>query len=338
MQQQTARGVVGLVASAGGVEALRAFVAQLPADLDAAVLVVLHTLPTGPSLLPSILERAGPLPARHAVDGERITPGVVLVAPPDHHLLVEGDQVRLEVGPRVSGHRPSADLLLRTLAESWSTRAAGVVLSGTMDDGARGLRAIRRAGGLALVQDPHEATFPGMPTAAIEEARPVMVAPISALVEAVKSWLEHAGDPRPEHGPVEPLDPDGGEGDPATAFTCPDCGGTLFLDDDPGAERFRCRVGHSFSAEGLLAAKQDALEATLWAGVVALRERADLYARLAQRCGRQGMSARGDAYKRKEQSSRRQATELRDMLPVLVRSSSTEEAEEDGHGGTASER
>jgi two-component system, chemotaxis family, protein-glutamate methylesterase/glutaminase len=170
-----------VAASAGGVEALRAFVSYLPEDFAAAVLVVLHITPTGPTVLPHILSRAGPLPARHPEDGEPLAGGVILVAPPDRHLAVADGRARLLTSPAEHRHRPSADVLLRSVAGAFGAAAGGAVLSGTMDDGAAGLAAIRRAGGLALVQDPAEALFPGMPRAAIEQADPQLVAPLSAL-------------------------------------------------------------------------------------------------------------------------------------------------------------
>ena len=191
--------------SAGGVEALRTLVSTLPEDFPAAVLVVLHISPTGPSVLPQILTRAGPLPARHPADGELLTGGVILVASPDRHLAVSGAQARILTSPRDRGHRPSADLLLRSAAVAFGPACCGVVLSGTMDDGAAGLAEVRRAGGLALVQDPADALFPGMPRAAIEQADPQHVAPVSALAGAVGAWLAERGGetalPQPERWP-----------------------------------------------------------------------------------------------------------------------------------------
>jgi two-component system, chemotaxis family, protein-glutamate methylesterase/glutaminase len=188
--------VVAVVASAGGVEALTSFVSMLPAGFPAAVLVVLHIPPAGPSVLPRILTRAGKLPARHPADGEPLARGVIMVAPPDRHLALTGQHVQLLSGARERGHRPSADVLLRSAAEAFGDRAAGVVLSGTMDDGAAGLRAVSAAGGLTLVQDPEEASFPGMPLAAIAEASPQFVGPVTALAGKVCEWVAQLAEHR----------------------------------------------------------------------------------------------------------------------------------------------
>src|SRR3954470_4035795 len=155
--------VVALGASAGGVDALARVVAGLPAGFPAAVLVVLHVAPAGPSVLPEILTRAGVLPARHAVDGQVIEAGHIYVAPPDRHLELVGDALRVTRGPRENGVRPSVDTLFRSVARSNPGNAVAVVLSGTLDDGTSGMITVRDSGGRTIVQDPDEADFPGMP-------------------------------------------------------------------------------------------------------------------------------------------------------------------------------
>ncbi len=153
-------------ASAGGVGALSRVVGALPVDLGAAVLVVLHVASDGYSVLPQILERAGRLPAHHATDGEAIAPGVVYVAPPDHHLLVDDGDLRLDPGPMENMARPSIDRLFVSAAEARGAGVVGVVLSGMLDDGTAGLVAIAEHGGVGVVQDPDDADFPGMPAGA----------------------------------------------------------------------------------------------------------------------------------------------------------------------------
>lgn len=277
--------VVGVAASAGGVAALTAFIRALPGDFPGAVLVVLHLSDTGPSVLPDILARNTPLTVVPAHEGMALRRGLVVVAPPGQHLRVRGGGVALDAGPRENGHRPSADALFRSLAESWGRRAAGIVLSGTMDDGAAGLRVIGHAHGLTVVQDPAEADFPGMPRAAIAEAAPALVCPVAEMGEKLVAWMGELG---PAEEEADPYSEDGPAGatmstSELSEFTCPECGGTLWLDGTYGAERYRCRVGHTFSPDGLLVGKQDALEAALWAAIVAIEERADVSRRLLRR-------------------------------------------------------
>ena len=154
--------------SSGGVEALMELCGGLPEDLPAAVFVVVHFPEGAPSVLPSILNRAGPLKAVHPEDGDPIENGRIYVAPPGLHLLVERGRVRLVRGPRENLHRPAVDPLFRTAAVAYGPRAVGVVLTGARDDGTAGLLAIKRRGGVAVVQDPDDALFSGMPQSALE--------------------------------------------------------------------------------------------------------------------------------------------------------------------------
>jgi two-component system chemotaxis response regulator CheB len=159
--------LIAIGASAGGVRAISDLVGALPADLDGAVLVVLHLSPTAHSALPSILARRTPLRVFGAVDGSPLETGTVYVAPPDFHLGVAGGVVRVPRGPCENGHRPSIDALFRSVADAAGPRAVAIVLSGALDDGAAGLVAVHLAGGTTLVQDPHEAAVPDMPLNAL---------------------------------------------------------------------------------------------------------------------------------------------------------------------------
>jgi two-component system, chemotaxis family, protein-glutamate methylesterase/glutaminase len=196
--------VVVVGASAGGVQALRALVARLPADLDAAVLVVLHIPPHAPSALASILDRAGPLPADPAVDGAPLANGVIVVAEADHHLLVRDGRVRLSGGTREHGHRPALDPLFASAAREFGPRAIGVVLSGNQDDGSNGLREIVERGGTGLVQDPEDAAYADMPRNALDrvpEARALSAPDLGDAIADLVAASAPAG-PRRGGGPV----------------------------------------------------------------------------------------------------------------------------------------
>lgn len=165
----SARGfsVIAVGASAGGVEALAALCRRIDGALDVPMVVVLHVSPTGVSVLPEILARAAGVEVTHVVDGEALRPGAIHVCPPDHHLLVEGSTLRLSQGDREQGHRPAIDPLFRSVAATHATGAVGIVLSGMLSDGARGLLCLHEAGATTIAQDPGEAAFASMPRAAI---------------------------------------------------------------------------------------------------------------------------------------------------------------------------
>jgi two-component system chemotaxis response regulator CheB len=180
-----ARRIVVVGASAGGVEALITIARGLPSDLEAPVVVVLHRAPTSTSALPAILDRSGPLDARHAQDGEELAPGRIYVAPPDLHLLLEDGVVRLARGPREKGHRPAIDPLFRSAARAYGAGTIAVVLSGSRDDGAAGVAAVAERGGTVVVQDPTDAIYPSMPESAIAANHPEYVVPLAELAAIV---------------------------------------------------------------------------------------------------------------------------------------------------------
>jgi two-component system, chemotaxis family, protein-glutamate methylesterase/glutaminase len=286
-QQALQRDVVVVGASAGGVEALAKLVADLPQELPAAMLVVLHVLATGTSVLPSILDRAGALPASSAGHGERIERGHIYVAPPDHHMLVFDGRIQLSHGPRENGHRPALDPLFRSVARAFGPRAIGIVLSGTLDDGTEGLSMIRQRGGATLAQDPNDALYAGMPRSAIENGAAEHVAKISDMADLVCRLID-----TPVETPPEEQMPDPGielveQGRPRDAqlsgLTCPDCGGAIWEHQEGDLVRFRCHVGHAYSPESMQTEQGRALEAALWSALRSLAEREDLFRRMARR-------------------------------------------------------
>jgi two-component system, chemotaxis family, protein-glutamate methylesterase/glutaminase len=318
------RDIVVVGASAGGVEALRSLVSELPRDLPAAVFVVLHVAATGNSVLPSILSRAGELVACHPDDGEEIQHGRIYVAPPDRHLVVHETTMGVQGGPKENGHRPAVDPLFRTAAEHHGPRVVGVVLSGTLDDGASGLRLIKEAGGLALVQDPDDAMYESMPRSAIAYAHPHAIVPVPVLGrmigEVAGTYAEQEEDAMAgvsaEGGSRDTMDEDPQPGRRA-AFACPDCGGGLWELDVGGLLRFRCRVGHAFSEASMLERQSDALETALWTGLRVLEERAALAHRLSNRLESRGSTTTARRFERQAAEAEEHAVNLRELLESM---------------------
>lgn len=288
------RDIIVIGASAGGVEVLGNLARAMPRGFPASIFIVCHFPPGGKSVLPDLLSRAGPLLAAHARDGEPFYPGHIYVAPPDRHLVLEpGGRMRVTRGPRENHHRPAVDPLFRSAARHYGPRVIGVVLTGSLYDGAAGLLAIRGAGGLAVVQDPADAVVAAMPMNATQIAgadrlvRGDNLAPV--LIELVQ------GPPAPKGEPaMDPMDkmPDvvnrsfdeqirnerkGG----LAVFTCPECGGALWQVAQAGLTQFRCHVGHAYNGEALLAEQTEALEAALWTAVRTFKEKMVLSQQLA---------------------------------------------------------
>jgi two-component system chemotaxis response regulator CheB len=183
-------------ASAGAVEALSVLLPALTARCQATVLIVVHQPRDRPSLLVELFEPRCVLPVREAFDKEPVQAGTVYFAPPDYHLLVEqGPQLALSVDELVQFSRPSIDVLFESAADVYGKRLMGVILTGANEDGAAGLKAIRRAGGMALVQEPASAQVPFMPAAAIKADPGCQILSLDQLVDLFGS-LQGGNAPR----------------------------------------------------------------------------------------------------------------------------------------------
>lgn len=327
--------LVVVAASAGGLQPLRALLSALPASLPAALLVVLHVPATGGHALPRILDRSGPLQAASAVDGEPVRRGRVYVAPPDRHLLVVKDTVRLSRGPRQNGVRPAADPLFRSAALHAAPRTTAVVLSGTLDDAALGSATVERRGGRVLVQDPAEADYDSMPRSAITATAHAAVAPVvglaKLLIEAVTAEspnqanggdMQAGRDARLDaqlESELAGLLAGDLETDTRTrgysGLTCPDCGGPLYT----GAERtFDCLVGHRWSPQSLFEEHSASVERALWLAVRALDERGKLAGRLASEAGERGHRITADQFSAAAREARESADAIREVVAGMV--------------------
>jgi len=324
-------GLVVIGASAGGIPALRALVGDLDAELFASVLVVLHLPPSSHSMLPQILSRAGPLASASPQDSERLVSGRIFVAAPDEHLLVDRENVRLGWGPTENGFRPSIDALFRSAAYWYGPRVVGAILSGALDDGSAGLAAVAAAGGVALVQDSDEANVVDMPTNALAMVPDAEVAPVAGIAKRINELAgsgeatelrpvrdelddgPEAYELRVSHGAlISPID----VGADAAGLSCPDCHGSLFVVPGDATTRFRCHVGHAWTAESLMKSNERGFEKALWAALRVLQENQALDDRLAWR-RRPGTFAHRAA-QRREQERRRMIETLRSALDRLA--------------------
>jgi two-component system chemotaxis response regulator CheB len=290
--------VIAIGASAGGIEALLQLAAALPASMPSAILVTVH-IGQRDSVLPVLLAKAGPLHAFHPANGTPIRAGVIHVAPPDHHLLARPDgTVQLSHGPLVHRTRPAVDPMFRSVAQAFGPRAVGVVLSGALDDGTAGLLEIKLRGGRAIVQDPADAKFPGMPRSATRHVAVDQVLPASqmgALLARLSSQsvTGHPAAPAshrkaPEMSSHEAGSSAGYRLERPTALTCPVCGGAVRQKQTGRFIEYGCHIGHEFSAASFLDAQIAALEQSTGVVLRSLNERAELCRRMAEIAGEHG--------------------------------------------------
>ena len=313
--------IIVIGASSGGVEALKTLVRGLPPDFPAAVFIVLH-VGANPSILPDILKWVSALPVSHAIDEAPIENGNIYVAPPDHHLILRRGRVHVTRGPKENNARPSVNTLFRTAAVAFGNRLAGIVLTGSLNDGTVGLWEIKRHGGITIVQDPAEAPYPSMPQSALDSVRidyVLKVAEMAPLLSklACGSNLEEQMESRPKN----PL-----EGANFSGLTCPECRGPLWEEPQSKPKELVCRVGHRFSFESLLEQHAVATERILWAAVLAVEEETLLAQRAAQRADTQETR---QAYEQEAQRKERQAALIRQTLtqpdPAFSQQSSQKE-------------
>ena len=318
--------IVVVGASAGGIPALTTLVGGLRSSFLGTVFVVLHVPPNGRSFLPRILERAGHLPAAHPRDREPIAPGQIYVAPPDRHMIVDQGVIRVTRGPRENGYRPSVDALFRSAAVSYSTRVIGVVLSGALADGAAGLAAVHSRGGVAIVQDPADASVPEMPENALHHVVDALTMTAHEMPRVITALAEE--DPPPlrdrsigeifsdlEVVEGEPADPEQLGRAPA-GLVCPDCGSSLFeIEDD--TLRYRCRVGHGWTGDALAGAQGRQLEEALWAALRVLEEQRSVQRRLMNRALAGGRLAAVERIESRQARRDRLASKLRGAISTL---------------------
>ena len=278
--------------------ALTRLVAQLPATLPAAVLVVQHLAPdsTGEPLVARLASHTT-LPCQLATHQQPLQAGHLYLAPPDRHLLVKDDRLLVTKGPRENNFRPAADALFRSAAVAFDSHVIGVVLTGMLHDGTAGLDFVKRCGGIAVVQDPAEAEYPSMPesalrhvevdyTVSLDQMGPLLITLVTppAHLPTPPAFMDIPPDLQLEAaiaervvGTTEQVAQLGHQ----VPLTCPGCGGSLWEVNTGHVLRYRCHTGHAYTAEALAESSRQSLEESLWVALRMMEERKNLLSSLA---------------------------------------------------------
>lgn len=322
MSTTPTRDIIAIGGSTGSAAVLKRIVGGLPADLPASVFVTTHMPSHGAGFLADVLGASGVLPVSEAIDGQPVERGRIYVAAPDRHLLLIGETIRLGPGPRENMARPAIDPLFRSAALSFGGRVVGVVLTGMLNDGASGLAAIKARGGTTVAQHPLDAEADQMPLAALEATEVDYVAaaddlaptllqivgtPVGASLPATDTLrleVEIAAGARLGSAHLREL------GEPS-ALSCPECQGVLSEINGTRPLRYRCQIGHGFTAE-FLASRIDDVDEAIRVAMRIMEERVTLVERMARDARETGRRAVADLYDARADEYRRYAATLRD--------------------------
>lgn len=319
------RDIVVIGASAGGLRVLLELGSALPAQFPAAVFIVLH-IGAHRSVLPELLSARGANPAVHPVDGQPLHPGTIYVAPPDHHMLIEDGLIQVQRGAKEHHARPAIDPLFRAAALAYGPRVIGVVLSGRLDDGTAGLQAIKRCGGIAVVQEPADAEHPDMPASALDNVAVDHCVPSRHLAKTLVALVGlPVVAPRPvvppqlaceqaiSMGVGNPMEHLNTIGRPSR-FACPDCDGVLWEIDGSKPKRYRCHTGHGYSLRSLAHTQELGTDHALWGAIRALQDRESLLRALAEAGDHSGGDADVAAFEVEAERTARHALELQRLV------------------------
>jgi two-component system chemotaxis response regulator CheB len=322
--------IIVIGTSAGGLKALGAILGALPSDIDATVFIVQHLAADKPSILPKILTDIGSLPASHPSDGELIQKGRIYVAMPDYHLLVNKGSMRVVRGPQENRFRPAIDALFRSAARAYGSRAVGVVLTGYLDDGTVGLQAVKKCGGVAIVQDPDEAEYPSMAKSALQyvkvdhclrlakipdllvrlsnEPASTDAHPVTAEIEAESKIAEQQMNTQEFLKTVESIGT-------RTTYTCPECNGSIWqIGDSEPLMRFRCHIGHSYTANVFLTEQTQNVENSLWSAVRVMEEKVTFLRHLSEQMKNYNLTTTATKYEDNAKNMDKEVTTIRELI------------------------
>lgn len=289
------RNLIVIGASAGGLTAIGKLLSDLPAELDAAVLIVLHlSKKSNSEIIAGTFQKKTRFRCWEAADEMEILAGNAYIAPANRQLMISNNKIKVTEGPHENKYRPSIDVLFRSAAVHGKNRTIGIILTGMLEDGTSGMSAIKRCGGICIVQEPLEAEFPDMPQSVLNNITVDYRAPLQDIPEIIKKVM---GEPLPTEIPVpnelqieatitENMMSDINQLKQIAShsdFTCPECGGGLWAIKNDPTHRYRCHTGHVYT-EKLLQDLQDVkIEESIWVCIRMLEEKHNMLLLLNRR-------------------------------------------------------
>jgi two-component system chemotaxis response regulator CheB len=265
-----------------------------------------------------------------AKDAAPIQKGHIYLAPPNQHLIIIRDQIVVGHGPKENSWRPSIDVLFRSAAAAYNSHVIGIILSGFLNDGTAGMLAVKKSGGICIVQDPNEAEFPDMPLSVLNNIEVDYSIGLARMGETLESLL--AREPEAVEPPAEII----AEADMAARMTvgiekvnglghhavynCPDCGGGLWQVNGEEVTRYRCYTGHTYDEHELLSKLGNNVESTLWVAVRMMEERSNLYAKISMEHKKKGLARISESYDKNAGELKNHIDTLRDMLVIVQKS------------------
>ncbi|MCW3117216.1 MAG: hypothetical protein JWM28_1298 [Chitinophagaceae bacterium] len=326
----TAPGFVIVVgASAGGLSALKQLLGQFESDIPAAILVVLHISPViNEGFIPGTLQSSTSLKVLKAENNLFLETGCIYVAVPDAHLLVKENYLLLGFGPEENRWKPSIDVLFRSAAVAYGERCIGIILTGLLNDGTAGMDAIKRCGGVTIIQDPKQAEFPEMPLSVLENIHVDYCLTLDKMAPAVQKIFQKevttSTAPKEilaEAAIIEKMQTGSYAvsqiGDP-TVYACPDCGGILWEIKNGEFARYRCHIGHSYTEEDLLLKQTNAMHSTLWISLRIMEERKSLLEKIARQNRQKGYNRTSKEYELKAAQLEQHINKMKGILTDRV--------------------
>jgi len=323
--------IIVIGTSAGGLKALGAILGALPSDLDATIFIVQHLAPNKPSILPKILTDISFLPASHPSDGQLIQTGRIYVALPDYHLLVNEGSMRVVRGPQENRFRPAIDVLFRSAARAYGSRVVGVVLTGYLDDGTVGLQAVKKCGGVAIVQDPDEAEYPSMAKSALQYVNVDHCLPLAKIPDLLVRLSKEFASTEKSNPVTEEIEAESKIAEQQmntqellknvesigtrTTYSCPECNGSIWqIGKTEPLMRFRCHIGHSYTANVFLAEQTQNLENCLWSAVRVMEEKVTFLRHLSDQMKNYNLTTSATKYEDHAKNMDKEVTTIRELI------------------------